>query len=60
MRAEEPSLDWPALGNGFGDRYLLHLAVAPGNRDRIFASTQHNELLASVDGDRTWRAIAAP
>jgi hypothetical protein len=29
MRAEEPSLDWQALSNGFGDRYLLHLAVDP-------------------------------
>jgi photosystem II stability/assembly factor-like uncharacterized protein len=60
MRAEEPSLDWQALSNGFGDRYLLHLAVDPYNHDRFFASTQHNEMLASGDGGRTWRAIAAP
>jgi hypothetical protein len=29
IRAEEPSLDWQTLSNGFGDRYLLHLAVDP-------------------------------
>lgn len=60
MRAEEPSLDWQALSNGFGDRYLLHLAVDPHDHDRFFASTQHNEMVASRDGGRTWRVIAAP
>lgn len=60
MRAEEPSLDWQRLSNGFGDRYLLHLAVDPRNPDRMFASTQHNELMASRDGGSTWQAIAAP
>jgi photosystem II stability/assembly factor-like uncharacterized protein len=60
MRAEEPSLDWQTLSNGFGDRYLLHLVVDPHNQDRFFASTQHNELMASRDGGRTWRALAAP
>jgi photosystem II stability/assembly factor-like uncharacterized protein len=60
IRAEEPSLDWQTLSNGFGDRYLLHLAVDPHNHDRLFASTQHNELMASRDGGRTWRALAAP
>ena len=60
MRAEEPSLGWQTLSNGFGDRYLLHLAVDPNDHDRVFASTQHNELMASRDGGRTWRAIAAP
>jgi hypothetical protein len=60
MRAEEPSLDWQALSNGFGDRYLLHLAVDPHDHDRLFASTQHNEMMASRDGGRTWRVLAAP
>jgi photosystem II stability/assembly factor-like uncharacterized protein len=60
IRAEEPSLDWQTLSNGFGDRYLLHLAVDPHNHDRLFASTQHNELMASRDGGRTWRSLAAP
>jgi photosystem II stability/assembly factor-like uncharacterized protein len=60
IRAEEPALDWQALSNGFGDRYLLHLAVDPLDHDRLFASTQHNELMASRDGGRTWRVLAAP
>jgi photosystem II stability/assembly factor-like uncharacterized protein len=60
LRAEEPSLSWTTLSNGFGDRYLLHLAVDPGDHDRLFASTQHNELLASRDGGRSWQRLAAP
>lgn len=60
LRAEERSLNWRTLSNDFGDRYLLHLAVDPDDHDRLFASTQHNELLASRDGGRTWRLLAAP
>jgi hypothetical protein len=60
VRAEEPSLDWQTLSNGFGDRYILHLAVDPADHDRLFAATQHNELLASSDGGRTWQVLAAP
>jgi photosystem II stability/assembly factor-like uncharacterized protein len=60
VRADEPSLDWQTLSNGFGDRYLLHLAVDPADHDRLFAATQHNELLASSDGGRTWQVLAAP
>jgi photosystem II stability/assembly factor-like uncharacterized protein len=60
MRTEEPSLNWHTVSNDFGDRYLLHLAVDPGDRSRLFASTQHNELLASLDGGETWQLLAAP
>jgi hypothetical protein len=48
------------LSNGFGDRYILHLAVDPADHDRLFAATQHNELVASSDGGRTWQVLAAP
>jgi hypothetical protein len=60
IRTEEPSLNWHTVNNDFGDRYLLHLAVDPDDRSRLFASTQHNELLASRDGGETWQLLAAP
>lgn len=31
IRAEEPPLNWQPVSNGFGNRYLLHLAVDPGD-----------------------------
>src|SRR3546814_10130042 len=40
IRAKEPSLDWQPVSNGFGDRYLLHLAVDPGDLDRLFVMTK--------------------
>jgi hypothetical protein len=59
LLADEESLDWRPLSDDFGDRYLLHLAVDP-DRNRLFASTQHNELLASRDGGETWQLLGAP
>jgi hypothetical protein len=46
--------------NDFGDRYLLHLAADPDDGKRLFATTQHSELLASRDGGQTWQLLAAP
>lgn len=60
LRTEEPSLNWHTVNNDFGDRYLLHFAIDPDDRSRLFASTQHNELLASQDGGETWQLLAAP
>ncbi|MFQ5566387.1 MAG: WD40/YVTN/BNR-like repeat-containing protein [Paracoccaceae bacterium] len=60
LRRDETSLNWRTLNNDFGERYLLHLAVDPGNGERLFAVTQEKELLASSDGGRTWRLFGAP
>lgn len=60
LRGKEGGPDWRTLSNDFGDRYLLHLAVDPGNAERLFAVTQESELLASRDGGRTWRQLGAP
>lgn len=60
IRSEEASLDWQPVSNGFGDRYLLHLAVDPGNLNRLFAMTQNSELLASDDAGEGWRVLAEP
>ena len=60
LQAPDTSLEWQALSNGFGDRYLLHLAKDTNDPDRLFASTQHNEVMASRDGGRMWQFLAAP
>jgi hypothetical protein len=60
LRSEEPSLNWQTVASDFGDRYLLHLAVDPDDGSRLFAMTQHSELLASRDGGQTWQLLAAP
>ena len=60
LRGKEGSPDWRTLNNDFGQRYLLHLAVDPGEPERIFALTHKSELLASQDGGRTWRQLGAP
>ena len=60
IRADEATLDWQPLNTGFGDRYLLHLAIDPGDPERLFATTQEGELLASGDGGRNWSLLAEP
>jgi hypothetical protein len=54
LRSEEPSLNWQTVSDDFRDRYLLHLAIDPDDRNRLFATTQHSELLSSLDGGQTW------
>ncbi len=53
-------MDWQPVSNGFGDRYLLHLAVDPGDLDPLFVMTQNGELLASDDAGKSWRVLAQP
>jgi photosystem II stability/assembly factor-like uncharacterized protein len=52
---ERAPASWTGLSNGFGDRYILHLAVDPANPDRLYATTQENDVLASSDGGRSWK-----
>jgi len=58
VKTVEPALRWELLSDGFGERYLLHLAVDPRDGERLYAVTQENELLASRDGGRTWAPFA--
>lgn len=57
IRSTEAPLAFTAVGEGFGDRYLLHLAVDPRNPDRLFAATERGEVLRSIDQGRTWSAF---
>ncbi len=55
--AKEPALAWQSLGGDFGGAYVLHLAVDPTNKDRLYAVTNKGSILASRDGGRTWVAF---
>lgn len=61
IRTSEPSLSWQTLGTGFGAGYLLHLAVAPGERLYAVGVTgqgHEQALLTSRDGGGTWSPLA--
>ena len=48
-----------------GGSYVLHLAAAPQNGNRLYAATidpatHRGEVLASIDGGHTWSRFGAP
>ncbi|MEQ8664853.1 MAG: hypothetical protein RIC16_03930 [Rhodospirillales bacterium] len=62
LRTEEDSLRWRLVNDGFGDAYILHLAVAPDNEDVLYAitvdpNTQAQAIIASEDGGMTWSVL---
>lgn len=54
VRSAEDRLAFETLSGDFGDGFLLHLAIDPANADRLYAATQHSEVLMSRDGGQTW------
>ena len=56
LRAEEPSLGWTVVSDTFGDRYVLHLAVDPGDSRHFYVVTTAGEVLESRDGGASWAA----
>jgi photosystem II stability/assembly factor-like uncharacterized protein len=59
MKAPAIALAWEPMANNFGQRVLLHLAIDPGNPDRMFAVTDESGILASTDGGRSWSALTS-
>jgi len=57
VRRAEDDTEWDRVHPGFQDRYLLYFATDPQAPDRVFAATQHGEVLASEDGGRSWRQL---
>jgi photosystem II stability/assembly factor-like uncharacterized protein len=57
QRAVEPDLAWETVSTDTGGRILLHLAVDPHDPSRLFAASQHGEILASRDGGATWSPL---
>ncbi len=60
----EPKLSWQVIGkDGFGDNFILHLAVDPTNHSNLYAITFNPQskaqaLLASKDAGKTWGPLA--
>ncbi len=52
--ARESVLKWKTLADGFGNRYLLHLAVDPGDPERLYAVADTGAVMVSKDGGRSW------
>ncbi len=52
--AREPDLKWRTLADAFGNRYLLHLAVDPGDPERLYAVADTGAVMTSGDGGRNW------
>ncbi len=57
LRTQEPELRWEIVSKSFGDRYLIHLAVDPGDPRRLYVVTNKKEVLASKDGGITWAEL---
>jgi photosystem II stability/assembly factor-like uncharacterized protein len=57
VRRAEDDGEWERLHPGFQDRFLLYFAADPQSPERVFAATQHGEVLASDDGGRSWRQL---
>lgn len=59
MRSDqEDPLALEAVSTGFGDGYLLHLAVDPSDPRRLFAATGEGDILQSSDRGVTWSEMA--
>jgi len=57
LRGAEGSVRWEPVSNGFGDRYLLHLAADPTDPETLYVITSEREVLESHDGGTTWGAL---
>ena len=64
VRAREEGLNWAVLGNSFAGGYVLHLAVDPSNKERLYAATldpatHRGDVLTSADAGRSWSRFGA-
>ncbi|RWN56758.1 MAG: hypothetical protein EOS04_05150 [Mesorhizobium sp.] len=57
VRSAEAALNFAPLSSGLSDRILLHLAVDPTDKDRIFVASHQSDILASTDGGANWTEL---
>ncbi|RWN03593.1 MAG: exo-alpha-sialidase [Mesorhizobium sp.] len=57
VRSAEAALNFAPLSSGLSDRILLHLAVDPMDKDRIFVVSHQSDILASTDGGANWTEL---
>jgi hypothetical protein len=59
IQGSESDLAWQTLASGWGDIYLLHLAVDPTDKSKLYAIASRGGILASGDGGKTWSSLGA-
>lgn len=57
VRSAEADMDLAPISSGLGDRILLHLAVDPADKGRIFVASHQGDILASTDGGASWTEL---
>lgn len=50
----EPNFAWNAVSTEFKKRYIVRLAVAPNDQNRLYAAADTGAVMTSKDGGRTW------
>lgn len=60
LAAQEPALDWEAVGSWPAEDIPLHLAIDQANPDRLAAATADGRLHLSATGGATWTLVAEP
>lgn len=54
LRSAEQQIDFSTVSSDWGERILLHLAADPTDPERLFAATQHGQILVSTDHGQIW------
>jgi hypothetical protein len=54
VRTREPELRWDYVSKSFGERYVIHFAVDPGDPRQLYAVTNDKRVLISTDDGITW------
>ena len=62
VRASEPNLNWRYASDGFGEAYVLHMAVDPTDDRKLYvvtfdSQTRVQAILASRDGGEIWTTL---
>jgi photosystem II stability/assembly factor-like uncharacterized protein len=57
VSAKEGVFGFETLARDWGDAYLLHLAVDPDDKNRLFAASNEGRVFASTDGGKTWSSF---
>lgn len=62
VRAAEPNLNWRNLTDGFGEAYVLHMAVDPTDDRMLYLvtfdpQTRRQAILESRDGGEVWTTL---
>lgn len=51
------NIAFKTISDALGDKILLHLAIDPADRNRIFAASHQGDILASTDGGASWTEL---